>query len=132
MSASWLKMIGTSSESPWEVYEKNYADFARRPRHIHPGDGMILYAVGGSKRVFAAAQVTSEVYSSGRKRWPYRVDIKYVVNLPVASGVDIDKVSSPGRDLLRPIRRASYFRLHPEEYDRAAAKLREASKSRGR
>jgi hypothetical protein len=92
---------------------------------------MVLYAVGGSKRVFAAAQVTSEVYDSGQKRWPYRVDIRYMVNVPVSSGVHIEKVSSPERDLLRSVRRASYFELRPEEYERAATKLRAASKSGG-
>src|SRR6266566_6402633 len=51
--ASWLKMIGTSG-SPWTgPYTRNHVDFARKPRHIHSGDRLVLYAVGGSKRVFA-------------------------------------------------------------------------------
>jgi hypothetical protein len=88
--------------------------------------------VGGSKRVFADAEVTSEVYDSDYERWPYRVNVKYTVNLPVSSGVDIDKVSSPERNLLGSIRQGSYFRLRPEEYARAAGLLRAAAQSHGR
>jgi len=126
MSAFWLKMIGTSESPCPESYTRDYADFARKPRHIHPGDHMVLYAVGGSKRVFALAQVTSEIYGSGRERWPYRVDISYKVNLPVSCGVHIDEVSTPERDLRRSIRRASYIELRPEEYEQVATKLQEA------
>ena len=90
---------------------------------------MVLYAVGGSKRVFALAQVTSEVYNSGNERWPYRMDVSYSVNLPVRLGVHIDEVSTAERDLLRSLRQASYLELSPEEYERAETKLQNASKS---
>lgn len=131
MSAYWLKMIGTTESPCLESYTRNYADFARRPRRIHSGDWMVLYAVGGRKCVFAVVEVTSAVYDSRQKRHPYRMDIRHIVNVPISSGVHIDRVSSPKRDLLRSIRRASYVELRSEEYERAATKLREASKSGG-
>jgi hypothetical protein len=120
-------MIGTSQRPCPDPYTRDYADFARMPRQIRPGDYLVLYAVGGFKRVFALAEVTSEVRASGVERWPYRVSLKYVVNLPPASGVHLDAITTEERDLLRVIRRgASYFKLRPGEYDLAAAKLREA------
>lgn len=89
---------------------------------------MVLYAVG-SRRVFALAELTSDVYSSGDADWPYRVDIRYSVNLPVASGVPLNEVSTPERDLLLSVRQAAYVELSPQEYERVAAGLREASES---
>jgi len=126
--STWLKMIGTTGKPCPEPYTKNYVGFPRRPRHIHSGDHMILYAVGGRKRVFAIAEVTSEVYKAGgnageNARWPYRVDINYLVNMPASDGVHIKEVSTPERELLRSVRRQSYLRLRPEEYKRATTKL---------
>ena len=126
--SAFLKMIGSSENPCPEPYARSYADFARRPRQIHPGDHLVLYACGGRKRVFAVAEVTSEVYNASEdKRWPYRVDISYLVNLPASVGVHINDVSTPERDLLRSVGRQSYFRLSPEEYERAATKLEEAA-----
>jgi hypothetical protein len=129
MNTSWLKLIGTSEEPCPPSYARPYADSRRRPRRIHSGDRMVLYAVGGSKRVFALAEVTSEVYDSGNENWPYRVDINYLVNLPISSGVHIDEISTAERDLVRSLRQAAYIELTPEEYKRAEAKLRQASES---
>jgi hypothetical protein len=123
MSAQWLKMIGTTENPCPESWNRGHTDFVRKPRRVRPGDHMVLYAVGGAKRVFAVAQVTSEPYPSGEKRWPFRVNISYEVNLPVSSGVHIDQVSTSKRDLRRSVRRASYIKLYPEEFERAAAKL---------
>jgi len=82
----------------------------------------------GSKRVFALAQVTSEVYENKEfARWPYRVDASYLVNLPASAGVHIDEVSTSERDLLRSLMRASYIELRPDEYERAETKLRAAA-----
>jgi hypothetical protein len=55
------------------------------------------------------------------------VDIRYLVNVPASAGVHIDEVSTSERDLLRSLMRASYIELSPEEYERAAAKLRAAA-----
>lgn len=130
MSTYWLKMIGSTENPCPEPYERSYADFSRRPSRIRAGDHMILYAVGGRKRVFAITEVTSDVYqASGNPdengRWPYRVDINYVVNMPAYNGVHIDEVSTGVRDLRRSVGRQSYIELSPEEYERAAAKLQQ-------
>ena len=127
MGAYWLKMIGMVESPASGTYERDYVDFARRPSRLHRGDHVVLYAVGGSKRVFALAEVTSEVYKGGHEaRFPYRADVRYLVNLPVSDGVHIDEVSTAERDLTHSLRRASYIELRPEEYERAATKLQEA------
>src|SRR5262249_31080744 len=128
MSRSWLKLIGTKEQPCPESYTRSHAASRRPMRCIRPGDLMVLYAVG-SRRVFALAEVTSEVYSSGDANWPYRVDIRSSVNLPVASGVPLDEVSTPERNLLLSVRQAAYVELSPQEYERAATRLQEASGS---
>ena len=128
MRRSWLKLIGTAERPCPDFWKESYASSRKRPRSIHVGDHMVLYAVGGTKRVFAIAEVTSEPYASGNSEWPYRVDITYLVHLPRSQGVHIDQVSTAKRNLIRSVRRASYIQLSSEEYERASAKLRAASR----
>jgi hypothetical protein len=123
-------MIGMTEEPCPENYERDYVDYARRPRRVQQGDHMVLYAVGGSKRVFALAEVTSPVYNSGRERFPYRTDISYLINLPSSAGVHIDEISTPQRDLLKSLLRASYIELNQKEYEKAVSKLRKARSTR--
>ena len=124
MSAFWLKPIG-DSKNPWRTtYDRDHVDFATRPG-VRPGDQMVLYAVGGLKRVFALVEVTTDVGDSGQTRWPYRVGIRHVddVNVRPSEGVPIDKISS--RNLVGQIQHgSSCIALRPEEYERAAAELR--------
>ncbi len=131
MSRFWLKMIGNHERPCPEYYTKDWVESRRRMHRIRPGDHMILYAVCASKRVFALAHVTSEVHPSGNPDWPYQVDISYLVNLPVSSGVSINDISTSERDLVRPIQwGASYIELRPKEfYEQAAALLRVAAGS---
>jgi hypothetical protein len=91
---------------------------------------MVLYAVGGSKSVFALVEVTSEVYERSEwPQWPHSMDVRYLVNLPVSQGVHINEISTPKRDLLRAVRAGrSYLRLTPDEYERAVSKLNAAEK----
>lgn len=109
-------------------YSRKYVSFAaKRPRNIHPGDHMLLYA-SGTKRVFGLAEVTSEVYDSdddNPHRYPSRVNIRYIINLPAASGVHLDEVSTSRRDLARSIKRASYIEIDENEYTSGATKLLE-------
>jgi hypothetical protein len=96
------------------------------------GDHLVLYAAGGRKRISALAEVVSGVYDAGSDfdgRWPYRVDVRYLVNVPAREGVHINEVSTPARDLLRSVGRQSYIRLSPEEYQKAASKLQEVAGS---
>ena len=131
MTRFWLKLIYSSKHPCPETYERSYVHFRKgKPRRIHRGDRMVVYACGGSKHVFALADVTGEVYVNGQEDWPYQVDISYLVKLPVSSGVSINDISTSERNLVRPIQwGASYIELRPEEYERAAALLRVAAGS---
>ena len=124
---TFLKLIGDAVNPCPDPYKWSFVDFSRTPRQIQKGDHLILYAAGGQKRVFAVAEVTSDVYAADYdKRWPHRVDISYSVNLPPSLGVHIDEVSRE-RNLIRSLMRQSYIRLTPEEYERAAVKLKKAA-----
>jgi hypothetical protein len=130
--SAFLKLISSAENPCPEPYRKNYVDFSRNPRQVKPGDHLVLYAAGGRKRVFALAEVVSGVYDAGSDydgRWPYRVDVRYRVNVAASEGVHINEVSTPERDLLRSVGRQSYIRLNPEEYERAAGRLREVAES---
>ena len=124
----WLKMIGTTDGPCPDTWTDNHVHFRKdKPCGIHPGDHMILYAVGRRKQVFALAEVTSDVYENGQEEWRYQMDVSYAINLPVESGVSIDRISSSKRDLVGPIQwGSSFFELEPEEYERAVALLRAA------
>ena len=50
-----------------------HVDFARYPRSIQEGDHLILYAVGGQKRIFAIVKVIGEVEGGDDERWQYRL-----------------------------------------------------------
>jgi uncharacterized protein (DUF433 family) len=126
----FLKLIG-STDAPWQgLYEEDYVDFPQPPRQVGPGDYLVLYAVGGLKRVFAVAEVKSKVYEAPARntaRWPYRVKISYLVNMPASEGVPLEEVRTLKRDLTRSINQHSYMKLSPEEYQQALTKLRTAS-----
>ena len=122
----FLKTIGSARKPYPGAYTKPYVDFSHYPRQVKIGDHLVLYAAGGSKRVFAIAEVTSEVKASEFDEWPYRVDINYLVRVHPADGVHIDEVSI-NRDLARSIGQHTYIVLSPEEYERAKAKLEEAA-----
>jgi uncharacterized protein (DUF433 family) len=124
----FLKVIGSAND-PWVgFYDKKYVDFSRRPNEIQPDDFLILYAAGGLKRVFAVAQVKGPVYQAEidvHPRWPYRMDIEYLVNVPATEGVHIYELMA-GRNLINVIKANSYFKLRAEEYEQALDKLKGA------
>jgi hypothetical protein len=129
MTTFWLKMIGTA-EKPWQdrPYDHAFVGFrGRKPSGIHRGDHLVLYAVGGSKRIFALGEVTKEWYRSENKDWPYFVDVHLEVNLAPSSGVSINEVGA-SEWVHRKIRRRSHVKLTLAEYELAARKLREAKK----
>jgi hypothetical protein len=123
MGAFWLKMIGTATQPCPEPYALPYADFTRNPRRMRPRDRLVLYAVGGRKRVFALATVTSAERPSGVERWPFRVDIEYELNVLASDGIRIETVKL--EHLMPAIRfGTSHLSLTEDEFDYAAAKLR--------
>ena len=124
----FLKIIG-SADAPWEgFYDKEYVDFPKRPNEIQLNDFLVLYAAGGLKRVFAVAQVKGPFYKAEvdfHPRWPYRMDVTYLVNLPATEGVHINEVITK-RNLINIIKRNPYFRLYADEYEQALDKLKRA------
>ena len=79
---TWLKLIGSQehpiTEAPWHgSYTDEHIGFRKIARpSIRAGDHMFLYAPGGSRRIFALAEVVSD---------PER-DPKYTASMAVATG----------------------------------------------
>ncbi len=133
MCALWLKMIGTSDKH-WpesKRYDRKHIGFrGRKPSGVHCGDRVVLYAVGGAKRIFAFGDVTSEWYESKQgteEGWPYRIDVDLKVNLVPSAGVNADEIFTSKGELRRKVARRSHVRLTDEQYKRAVAKLQAAS-----
>jgi len=129
MNTNWLKPIGTV-ELPWPNIpydDRGYVNFrGNRPRQIHPGDRMVLYAVGGWKCIFGLVEVTGEVEDSGEDEWRYLVKVRIITNMCPSDGVPINEVNTLQRDLLDSIRaRHAYIKLSPEEFELAVTKLRQ-------
>src|SRR5512143_2336818 len=96
---AWLKLIGSAkrpiTEPPFNgQYTEEYVGFrkANKPS-IRAGDDLFLYAPGGSRRIFALAEVVGDPerdskynpQEEGSCRWKLR--IRYLINLPVTSGI---------------------------------------------
>ena len=124
---TWLKLIGSAkkpiTEQPfYGRYDAEHVGFRKtRKPGIRAGDHLFLYAPGGSRRIFALAEAIADPEldpnynpdQEGSCRWKVRV--RYLINLPVSSGILIDDISSAQRDLIRSVRRASHIKLLPEE-----------------
>lgn len=101
---------------------------------IRIGDHIFLYAPGGSRSIFALAEATSDPehdnnYSpkeEGSCQWKLRV--RYLINLPVASGITIDEVNAGHRKLIRSVCQQSHIKLFPGEYKLAYDKLQEVTR----
>jgi hypothetical protein len=131
---TWLKLIGSAenpiTENPFNgFYNEQQIGFrkANKPG-IRTGDHLFLYAPGGSMRIFALAEAISDPQpisnpqpkKKGDCQWTLRV--KYLIPLPVASGILINEVSSD-RHLIKSIQQASHIELRPKEYQSAYSKL---------
>jgi hypothetical protein len=134
---NWLKLIGSGkkpiTEHPfYGNYNREHVGFrkAKKPG-IRMGDYLFLYAAGGSKRIFALVEaigdpeydINHDPRDEESCRW--KLNVRYLINLPVASGVHIDEVCTGQRDLTDSIRRASHIKLGPEECQLAFSKLQE-------
>lgn len=139
--STWLKLIGSANapltEAPfYGRYTDEYVGFRKeaRPR-IRAGDNLFLYACGGSRSIFALAEAISDPErdssydpnQEGSCRWKVRV--RYLISLPVESGILVDEIISGQRDLTKSLRQASHIRLLPEESDSAQRKLEERAVS---
>ena len=140
----WLKLIGSADKPLTEppnngIWAKDYVGFRKtRTPGIRNGDHLFLYAPGGSRSIFALAEaVTDPLHDTnynpredGSCRW--KVQVKYLVNLPVTSGITIDEITLPIRNLPRSVRQQSNIKLFPEESTIAYSKLKERAASIGR
>jgi hypothetical protein len=129
--ADWLKLIGSSKE-PVSSYDEEYVGFRKadkKPR-VTAGDHLFLYAPGGSKRIFALAEAIRDPehdpkYNPDKEGSCYwRLAVRYLISLPVASGIHISDVSSH-RDLTKSLLRASHIELSSQESGSARKKLEE-------
>ena len=132
---TWLKLLG-SVEKPLTHpdyqgrWEENYIGFRKtRKPSIRSGDHIFLYAPGGTKSIFALAEAVSNPYipeDEGHESW--NVNIRYLINLPVTSGVHIDEINAGQRNLLKSIQRQSHIKLSSEEAELAFHKLQKKAK----
>ena len=137
----FVKLLGSTdmpmSNSPWgerEINEEIRFPASPPPKEVTPGDELIYYAVGGYKRVFAAARVEGEPVLSDKhenpvvaKRWPYAAPVK------IRPDTKLEYVSSgPGLNEITPGLQSkighgvSHFEIGKPEFDRAVALLRRA------
>ena len=134
---NWLKLIGSSdkpiTEHPfYGNYNAEYIGFrkARMPG-VRMGDHLFLYAPGGSRSIFALVEAATDPENDsnynpkedGSCRW--KLHVRYLINLSVATGVPIDKVNSGHRNLTHSVRQQSHIKLSPEEYKLAYTMLQD-------
>ena len=138
---TWLKLIGSVKEPItgypyYGKYDTGIVGFRKnRKPSVRLGDSLFLYAPGGSKRIFALAEVTSDPeydaaydpQEEGSTFWI--VKVRYVISLAVESGIHIDEITTHRRNLLKSIQRQSHIELLPEESELAYSKLQKKAMS---
>ena len=131
----WLKLIGSGTvpitgDPFYGNFQEEHIGFRKTNRpSIQAGDHLFLYAPGGSKRIFALVEAVGDPeYDSkydpqkeGSCYW--KLSIRYLINLPVDSGIHIDEIRTNQRDLLKSIQRQSHIKLLPDESELAFSKL---------
>jgi len=137
----WLKLIGSSDQPLTDpphngIWAKDYVGFRKAVQPgIRKGDHLFLYAPGGSRRIFALAEaVTDPLHDKTFNphevgSCPWKIQVWYLVNLPVTLGITIDDIGSPTRELTRSIRQQSHIKLLPEESQSAYKKLKDRAAS---
>ena len=132
---TWLKLIG-SAKSPLTSpdyqgrWEATFIGFRKSGKpSFHPGDRVFLYAPGGTKSIFALAEVISDPeinkqYDPNEEGSCYwNVHIHYLINYPVDRGISIEEITTKDRNLLKSIQRQSHIRLSSEEAELALHNL---------
>ena len=128
---TWLKLIGTLKRpitgAPfYGNYSEEHIGFHKPDKPgIRTGEHLFLYAVGGCMRIFALAEAIGdpEPWKDGNLQW--RIPVRYLLNLPVASGILLSDINSRERpkDITKSITQKSHIKLHPEESRLAYRKL---------
>jgi hypothetical protein len=125
----WLKLLGTADhpmQDDWRNEGNRSKDFvsSRKRMKMKPGDRIVCYATGiGS--VFAVGTVTSFPYKQADDEgfeWRVGVELDKAKEF-LHEGVPLDYLSVDGRDLRRSIKRQSYIKLVPVEFEAAAKAL---------
>ena len=128
---TWLKLIGSAQDPITEWKEKQVGFRKKNMPGVRTGDHLVLYAPGDNKHIFALAEATGDPERDdnydekvqGSCRW--KVSVEYLINLPIAFGVNIDEVDTDRRPLARSVRQQSHINLYPKEYESAKSKLQE-------
>jgi hypothetical protein len=132
---TWLKLIGSGKQPITEhpfygKYDDRCVGFRKTNKpSIRSGDSLFLYAPGGSKRIFALAEAISDPepnpqydpHNEASCFW--NLNVRYLINLSVNSGIHIDEISTNQRNLSKSIQRQSHIKLLPEEGELAYGKL---------
>jgi hypothetical protein len=139
---TWLKCIGSAQKPITGEYnaEKEGVGFRFHKRgkpRVHREDRLFLYAPGGSGSIFALVEAVGEPElnpkfnedDKGSCRWMLAVRYIDDLNLPVVSGVHIDKVTSHRRvKLTKSIGQKSHIELELEESESVYKLLHEKAK----
>lgn len=119
-AAVWLKAIGAAGWPANEIWWEDDRSrdecirFPYRPRSIHPGDLMVIYATGTGKIVGVVRAKGPWYHEGAEERWPYRIDTEIVVALPISEGVSLESISDE-RQITKSIRQKSHIRLSEAE-----------------
>jgi hypothetical protein len=138
--AYWVKMVGSSDlplpNDPF-ISIPSLREMIRFPRDQFPrdmarGDEMLLYAVGGYKKIFASARTTADperdvpgASATVFKRWPHTVQIELGPHINhVEYGPDLTDIRP---DLGGEIRQGvSHFPISLSDYEAGVRLIRKA------
>jgi hypothetical protein len=81
-----------------------------------------LYAPGW-QRIFAVARVVRRAPRGPDPKWPHRLEINYIYNVPPADGVHVNKISDT-RTLTQSVRQQTCISLNAAEFKAAWNMLR--------
>ncbi len=136
MPSYWLKLVGMGKsgkpiQDDWRNYKKGLLErvvmFPKNPKEASAGDGIVLYAAGYPRVIFAAGKLKSYPYAAGEggPDYPVLVDVEWDedATLPfVRYGVPLSEIGVDGKRLIR----RSHIALTEDEFRAAVRALRRA------
>jgi hypothetical protein len=138
--AYFLKLLGLSDEGLPETWWKERPEivtgvfFSKRPRKIQRRDRLIYYAVGGSKRIVAEAEVMGEAAQDfespphwtpeRRKQFSWRMPVRLLAKCPAN---DTAPLTSDYYE--EAITGGSYRSLSDEQGERMSEAIRKCSEA---
>jgi hypothetical protein len=128
----WLKALGSAKEPLSQDWLDGRLSLLRAIRFpgsrvptLEEGD-LVLYYAAVWQRIFAAAQLLSDVYHApqGAARWPWRADVRVFLLVP-----DLAYAPDLRRAGINPlsVRSKSHIRVTPHQYREAIAGLAETA-----